>query len=225
MEHSLLKTDPNRDMVISFLTIRKAIGWLGIALPVVVYLGTWLFGGYSLLKPSISDYYYTVTGGVLVGVLSAVALFLFTYKGPAPIDGILSGIAAVFALGVALFPCNITGHDYRGIIICRDDDTVRNTIHYVSASGFFIVLSVMSLWLFRRTHPGQKPKGQKKNRNNVYLVCGIIMLLAMAVILSLKVFHLGVRLADWHLTYWCELVALWAFGTSWLVKGEMILKD
>jgi len=195
MKNSLLQTDPDRDMVISFLTIRRAIGWLGIALPPVVYLVTWLFGDYSLLKPSISDYYYTVAGSILVGVLCAVALFLFTYKGPAPIDGILSGVAAIFALGVALFPCNITGHDYRGIIICRDDDSVRNGIHYISAAGFFIVLSIMSLWLFRKTHPGQKAKGQKKNRNNVYLICGIIMLLAMAVILSLKAFHLGDRLA------------------------------
>jgi len=37
---------------------------------------------------------------------------------------------------------------------------------------------------------------------------------------SLKPFY------DAHkLVFWGESVSLWAFGTSWLVKGEFMLKD
>ncbi|WP_428331621.1 hypothetical protein [Mucilaginibacter sp.] len=220
----LLADDPNRDMVISFRTIRRAVGWLGIALPVVCYFGTWIFGACSVLKPSISDYFYTIMGSVLVGVMCAVALFLFTYKGPAKIDGILSGLAATFALGVAFFPCNVSDGQYACNIICRQPSELRNTIHYCSATGFFIVLALMSLWLFRRTNK-KDPAKPKRSRNTVYLVCGLIMVAAMAGILSLKVFHLGEKLAWLRPTYWLELIALWAFGISWLVKGEIVLKD
>lgn len=150
----LFKADPNRDMVISFRALRKSVGWLGILLPVLVYAGSFVFNNCSTLKPSISDYFYTIMGSVLVGVLCAVALFLFTYKGPAPIDGLLSSMAAVFALGVAFFPCNVTGGQSYCNIISREPNELRNAIHYCSASGFFIVLAIMSLWFFRKqTNP------------------------------------------------------------------------
>jgi len=68
---ALFETDPNRDMIISFCTIRRAVGWLGIALPVVCYLGTLLLGNCDVLKASISDYYYTIMGTTLVGILCA----------------------------------------------------------------------------------------------------------------------------------------------------------
>lgn len=221
---ALLKTDPHRDMIISFRAIRKSVGWLGILLPVAVYTGTLIFSSCSTLKPSTSDYFYTTMGSVLVGVLCAVALFLFTYKGPAPIDEIMSSLAGVFALGIALFPCNVTGGQTYCNIITRESDPLRNTIHYCSAAAFFIVLAIMSLWLFRKTDK-HNPGVMKRSRNGVYLVCGIIMLAAMAALLSLKIFHLGEKLGYLKPTFWLELIALWAFGISWLVKGELVLKD
>ncbi len=32
-------------------------------------------------------------------------------------------------------------------------------------------------------------------------------------------------LDDMHPVFWLESIALWAFGISWIVKGEIILKD
>lgn len=224
MINKLLWTDRNRDMIISFMTIRKAVGWLGIGLPVVLYLGTLLIGECGILKASISDYFYTNMGSVFTGILCAVALFLFTYKGPAPIDGILSSLAALFALGVAFFPCNVSGCHYDCNIIFRPSNGLRNLIHYCSAAGFFIVLATMSIWLFRKSNK-PNPGLRKRSRNNVYLVCGIIMLIAMAGILAVTVFHLGEKLYPLRPTFWLELIALWAFGISWLVKGELVLKD
>jgi hypothetical protein len=224
MKNKLLWTDRNRDMIISFTTIRKAVGWLGIGLPVVLFFGTLVIGDCSILKASVSDYFYTIMGGVFVGVLCAVALFLLTYKGPAPIDGIISSIAAIFALGVAFFPCNVSGGHYDCNIINWQPDNTRNMAHYCSASGLFIVLSIMSLWLFRKSNK-PNPDGRKKSRNTVYFICGIVMLAAMGLILALKVFHLGEKLYYLRPTFWLELIALWAFGISWLVKGELVLKD
>jgi hypothetical protein len=68
----------------------------------------------------------------------------------------------------------------------------------------------------------------KKIRNGVYKICGIVIILSIACIALLNFPPIeklnGVK--DFRLwTFVFEALALFAFGTSWLVKGEMILKD
>ena len=36
---------------------------------------------------------------------------------------------------------------------------------------------------------------------------------------------LKVKLEALHYVFWFETIALWSFGVSWLVKGELIIKD
>src|SRR5476651_1255948 len=97
----------NTKLELSYLQIRRSVGWLGIALPVILPIGTYIFSACNQIKPSISDYYYTITGSILVGILCGVALFLYSYKGFNNWDRISSNIAAVCALGVAFFPTNV----------------------------------------------------------------------------------------------------------------------
>ena len=66
---------------------------------------------------------------------------------------------------------------------------------------------------------------QKKSRNQVYLICGIIMIVAMATMLVLKLFGLSEKYYSLRPTFCLETITLWAFGISWLVKGEVVLKD
>src|ERR1700712_3511143 len=103
----LAKKNPGNDFQLSYLQIRRSVGVLGIALPVLVSVGTILFSNCAHLKGSISDYYYTIMGSVLVGILCGVSLFLYSYKGFNKWDKISSNIAAVCALGVAFFPMNV----------------------------------------------------------------------------------------------------------------------
>ena len=77
-----------RSLIISYMTLRQAIGWLGILLPFALLIGNYLISlvtdfetGCNPFKMSISDYYYTRMGEVFVGTLCAVALFLFCYNG------------------------------------------------------------------------------------------------------------------------------------------------
>src|SRR5262245_32688916 len=64
---------------------RQLIGLMGALLP----LGVWLVAGWRPTPPlrrwellgSVSSYYYTGGGVVFVGLLSALAVFLLTYKG------------------------------------------------------------------------------------------------------------------------------------------------
>ncbi|GGH08285.1 hypothetical protein [Mucilaginibacter phyllosphaerae] len=217
----------NSDLELSYLQIRKAVGVLGIILPIIIVAGTFIFGKCKTIEPSISDYYYTIMGNVLVGILCGVSLFLYSYKGIDNWDRVASNLACVFALGIAFFPTNYDhcSHCIRCKIISRDNNDLRSIIHFGSAALFFIVLACMSLFLFTRTKNKGQMTRQKRKRNLVYRICGIIMLLAIGTIALLKVTSLGTLIVAYNPVFWLETIALWAFGSSWLIKGEFLLKD
>jgi hypothetical protein len=64
---------------------RRVIGVLGLVLPALLYLLAGMRPTDGLPRwdslNSISAYYYTGAVGVFVGVLFALSLFLFTYRG------------------------------------------------------------------------------------------------------------------------------------------------
>ena len=214
----------NTGLELSYLELRRAIGWLGIALPIVLAIGTLLIGDCSVIKDSISDYYYTIMGCVLVGVLCGVSLFLFSYKGFNNWDWVTSNMAAIFALGVAFFPMVVKdGHDQCNIL-CRSDSPWRNNTHYGSAALFFITLAYMSIFLFTKTDK-QRITKKKKIRNKIYKACGIIMIASILLIASLRIKCVYEILSPFKPTFILETIALWAFGFSWLTKGEFLLKD
>src|SRR6478609_4598619 len=101
IEHFLKKK--NNQFELNYLQIRRSVGILGIALPIAVSVGTLLFCKCGMLLDSISNYYYSIMGNVFTGILCAVSLFLYSYKGPDRIDNYASSLACVFALGVAFF--------------------------------------------------------------------------------------------------------------------------
>lgn len=217
-------------------TLRKLIGILGMSLPLLL----WLFLGiasnhYSVLE-SISHYYYTRAGSVFTIIVSLLAIFLFVYKGREPIDFYLSGIAGLFALCVLLFPTgNLvpelgdTSRPYATTYIApAANSDFRETFHYISAAIFLLSLAFMSLLLFTRSRVSLKQRGRNKHiRNWIYVGCGIIMIVAILVIFIGG--FLGAIPEDTYdrlsLTFWMETIAIEAFGFSWLVKGEAILKD
>lgn len=220
MPEKFIKEDPR---IISFQTLRKAVGWLGICLPLALILVTAIVGNCTCLQDSVSHYYYTASGDLFVGVLCAVALFLFAYKGyKGDSDNLWTSLAGFFALCVALFPTNNNSADSCAIIHLPDNE-LRRIIHYGSASAFFLILSGISLFLFTRSK-GEKTR-EKKMRNKVFKVCGIVILAAVIAI-GIYGFTKGEnRWGKYKPVFWLEWLALLAFGISWLVKGELVLKD
>jgi len=209
----------DESLVISYLTLRKAIGFLGISLPFTVSLGAWLIFRTGM-QSSISNYYYTGTRDVLVGTLWAIGFFLFSYRGYERIDRVAGILGCVFALGTALFP---TAPEI-------DPSNTAKWIGYIHqgcAGLFFFTLIFFSLFLFTKTKPHGTPTRRKLQRNLVYRVCGI----AMAVCILLMTFYTFLpeaataSLKAYHPIFWLETIAILAFGVSWIVKGEAILKD
>ena len=208
---------PNNSLVLSYLDLRKAIGIIGIALPFVVAIGKIIFES-SGIQSSISSYYYTVRRDVFVGSLCAIAVFLMSYRGYERKDDIAGRLACLFALATAFFPtapdANATGRD-----------TVIGTVHLLSAALFFLTLAFFALVLFRKTNPDKPPTRRKQQRNMVYTVCGYAIIACIALIVLVKFLPDDSPVQKLAPIFWLEAAAIVAFGVSWFVKGEAILKD
>lgn len=199
-----------QDAIVSYRTLRRVVGLLGIGLPVVVAVwGFFLLGGVRL-EPSISDYYALRTRDAFVGILFTIGWFLFTYYGYDARDNRAGNVACVAALGVALFPVNGTA--------------AEATVHFASATVLFLTLAYFSLALFTKTGPGA-PTPRKLLRNRIYRTCGVIMLACIALIaLAHRVMTPAQRDAT-SAVFWLESLALWVFGISWFVKGDTLFRD
>ncbi|OUJ68174.1 hypothetical protein BXP70_28100 [Hymenobacter crusticola] len=226
-------TDTNPSLI-SYLTLRKTIGLLGLLLPVLLVVGSMVFSTckWPDLQSSISGYYHTIMRDLLVGILCIVAFFLFAYKGYSQVDALAGKAACVFALGVAFFPtrldepfttCTIkpvfATYWVSGLLTV---DAVSK-IHYLSAALLFATFTFFSLVLFTKSQ-GEQTR-QKRKRNLIYRVCGVIMALCIGLLGFYFAFLEHTRLSTYKPVFWLEALALWAFGVSWLTKGEFIFKD
>jgi hypothetical protein len=218
-----MSTNQNGSMIISYLTLRKLIGILGIALPVIVVLGG-ILQPVFFIQSSISSYYYTNMRDFFIGLLSVVALFLISYKGYEKIDNIVGNMSGAFALGIIFFPTAMLCDNDVNVGIFLIGDKISDFIHLTFAALFFLSLSFNSLFLFTKYNPDTLTE-EKKKRNIIYRVCGIIMLLAI-VCIAVYVFLLKhTCVSKLHPVLFFEGIALLAFGISWLIKGETFFKD
>jgi hypothetical protein len=220
-----MQTDNNNAFVISYLNLRIGLGFVGFFLPIILVAGTWGLADCTQLQPSISHYYYTIMGDYFVGSLCAVAMFLFFYKGVDKQDGIVANFAAIFALLVAFFPTNPSA-DSICQYISTNKITSVNAVHYSAAGLLFASFAYFSIFLFTKTDPTKEMTAHKKMRNRIYKTCGFIIIICVALIAVYNfVGNLETTFAKYKPTLVLESIALFAFGTSWITKGEMILKD
>jgi len=220
--------DENRK-VISYYAMRRNIGILGMALPFVLIIGSVLFYGCCILQISISQYYHTGMRDFFVGILSFVAMFLFAYRGHTKVDRIAGIIAGTGALGVAFFPPEIVEVVKSCTFGCVKSNEWKTIVHLLSALLFFTTLAFFSIFLFTRTYrkEGYIMSNEKIKRNRIYRISGILILLCLLFIILYRWLLMGKYpvLDDLKPMFWFETIALISFGTSWLVKGQVVLKD
>jgi hypothetical protein len=200
----------NKYLLVSYLSLRRIIGILGIALPIVCAAGCFIAGSCKGLEPSISHYYGTDTRNLFVGILCTVSCFLYTYRGYESIDNIMGNIACIFGLGVAFFPTTSLS-------------PVIHAVHVICAAGMFLTLAFFSIFIFTKSDVDPTP--QKKSRNKVYVSCGYAIIIFLILITVCNLFLRDTAVWSIRPVFWLESLVLWAFGISWIVKGEMILKD
>ena len=195
--------------------LRIMIGVLGMLLP-------WLVAIITLSWPgSISETYYSwfATGTFMV-VLGSASLLLCCYDGYDKVDDITATVAGVFGLLICVFPMTYLPDPELRTGVFHLVSSTSNIFHSISAFCFFGVLAFMSFFLFTKTN-GNMTK-QKKIKNIIYRICGIGMI-GSFLLLLLNFFDW----APYNLTWIVEAIALFFFGTSWIVKSDAIpfLKD
>jgi hypothetical protein len=195
---------------------RQLIGYLGLLLPIVLYLMAGVRSTAGLqpwrLLRSVSAYYYTGAVSIFVGVLFALSLFLFAYRGyeHEKIDRIIGKIAGAAALGVPLFPTKPPP----GLLGPNWWTCIMDKVHQVSAIILFGSFILFAVWLFRKSRiPRFRDRPlEKQARDTVCLLCGIAMILSMMWALIASFFDGSI--------FWPETIAIEAFAVSWLAKGE-----
>jgi hypothetical protein len=181
-------------------TMKAIVGAIALGLPLAV-------DALAQGLDSISEAYHR-GGPALVwfaGCLFAIAAFLASYNGKDRLESWLSRVAAVAALGVALFPCQ-----------CARPLVALPGVHAVSAVVMFGVLSAMCVIFFRRASTKGYP--QAAIRKLIYAGCLVVILGAMAAVAIDKLFDLDIA----RLTFYAEWAALWAFGVSWLTASRIV---
>jgi hypothetical protein len=206
--------DPDEPFVLSYLGLRKAVGIIGLTLPIVLVFGTMFVSRSAEIERSISYYYYTCMGSWFVGSLWAIGVFLLSTRGYDHRDAIAGRLACFFAIGVSLFPTSPTSKQ-----------NLVGYIHWTCAALLFLILAYFCLCLFTETARDKTPTVKKGQRNTVYRVCGWIILVSIACIPISKIPTISSVASGCQPVFWFETFAVLAFGVAWLVKGEAILKD
>ena len=210
-------------------TLRILVGFLGVLLPLVLFLFLLIDRGYGKTLESISHYYYTRASGVFVLTLSLLAIFLIVYKGKKPIDFILSTTAGVCALLVVLFPTsNISknSESFPCSVTTLNPNDFRVTLHLISAVIFLLALAAMSLFLFTKSDVPRQYRTKEKNIRNVFFrICGIIMVIAMLLAFLGSYNIIPLPMFGESLVFWMETIAVESFGFAWLIKAEVFFKD
>ena len=186
-------------------TIKLIVGIIAISLASL----TSMFASSAITSISASFYEGGWSQTIFIGFLFAIAAFLMAYNGQSKPEMILSKIAALAALGVAMFPCK-----------CDTHTEIIPNIHGVSAGLMFLILAYFCYAFFQRA----KAKGypQANARAAIYALCGIAIVLSIITLGydGLTGNSLSERIP--RLTFYGEAVGLIAFGISWLTASRSL---
>jgi hypothetical protein len=210
-------------MIVSYLTLRQMIGWIGILMPMVVRVGAMIFERITTTD-SISAYYYTGMRDVFVSTLVLVGVLLTCYRTPAWHDNVVAILAGLAGIGIGLFPMDpsyapsiLEKYPGMGGTDCYITHGVLG-YHFYCVATFFVLSAYMVLFRFSAFTPSV-PTREKRMRNRIYKLCGGAMIIAFVAIGILAWKQHGGSI------FWPETLAVVAFGAAWLVKGQVVLKD
>lgn len=206
--------DPSANqLIVSYLTLRKAIGWIGVLLPFVLLLGNLTFFS-GAIPGSVSEYYYTHMRNVFVGALWAVGVFLLAYSGYDEWDRWITNIAGAGAIATSLCP---TAPQF-GVLTFGQEFV--GYVHIGFATVTFTAFAVMSFRFTKSSGAAVTPR--KRARNRIYRTCGIAIIVSLLLAGGSLVLPESLRSAV-PFVYIFEAIAIVAFGVSWFVKGQTLL--
>ncbi len=197
-------TQPTKEEI-DHRTLKLLVGLIALTLGPL----TSFFAPADLKITSISASYY-VDGwsqSILIGFLFAIATFLLAYNGKSRTEMLLSKVAAVAALCVALFPCG-----------CDDRAEKVPHVHFASAAVMFLVLVYFCYAFYRRAR--DKGHTEAKRRAVVYALCGLVIIASIAAMVF-DTLAGEVLSKNSRFIFYCEQAGLAAFGFSWLTASRI----
>ncbi|TMM57984.1 hypothetical protein FEE95_00725 [Maribacter algarum] len=216
---------PSQPIQQSDYRIRKLIGTLGLALPVLLPLSE------GMLLSSMSHYYYQpLSSLIFVIILASFGLFLLSYKGykidsktEKISDDLLTNIGGISALIVVFVPtyCLESSSPVIDEICASGEypllghiDGLKNTIHLIFAGIFIFTMGWMSKYKFTR--------GEQTSKNRFYKWCGNLVWIAIGLLVVLVIidfFNEDFQITPYDV-FFLETLAVVPFGISWFIKGE-----
>lgn len=190
----------------TYLRLRVGIAAIGVALPVVLWVGALALQGTSL-QSSMSAYYHTDMRDVFVGALFAIGIALFVYKGFSVAENVVLSLAGVMAVCVALFPTQGAG-----------ERVPANVVHGAAAIAFFACLAYVSVFRAGDTLSLIRDTRRARALEASYRALGVAMAVSPLVALAVE------RLArppegEPSAVFFVEVFGIAAFAAYWLVKS------
>ena len=170
---------------------------------------TSFFSGIPLQSISASYHAGGWSRDIFVGFLFAIFAFLVAYNGKSIPQKVLSKIAAVAALGVAVFPCK-----------CESDADVIPYAHGTFAAVMFFILAFFCYTFFQRAW--SKGHLHARFRAYIYAICGIIIVASILIIATDNLSGGIISSKIIRLTFYGENAGLVAFGIAWLTASRTL---
>lgn len=218
MQTTATPTKPAKEEVSSHI-LKFMIGVIAISLATITSLFT------KVELWSISESYWA--GGparsIFLGFLFAIAVLLFAYNGKSTKEMIMSKIAGLAAICVAMFPCDCECASKRPELAPCE---IVPSMHFSAAAVMFIILVYFCYTFYaraRKAKPGHtKVFAEAKLRSFIYAACGLTII-AVIIAVLFDYFTNGSIIARFNtFIFYAEATALIAFGIAWLVASRTI---
>jgi hypothetical protein len=222
----------------TYAATRRGLGFIAIIFPLLL-----LIGGYFLarlqLEGSMSAYYHSsplsqadellhpgthILPGVgvmrnwFVGLLFALGIILFLYKGFTRMEDYALNIAGVMGLGVALFPM-AWGNTFKGMEFTVLG--IQLSLHGTCALALFLCIGYVCIFRAADTLDLIKDAKKRKHYRVAYKWLGWAMIASpLTAFLLSSVFH-----KHNAYTFFIELAGIWVFAAYWLLKSHEISKS
>lgn len=174
------------------MTLRKAIGWIGVCLPFAVFVGNWVIFSHHIgaclvpvsnkLPDSLSGYYYSHMRDVFVGGMWSASVFLIFYRGRDRLERWVTNLAGLFAIGIALFPTTPPTSEFLQTNTCGPVTPVVlqpspygseiGIVHVVCLCGLMTMIALMA-WRFTKSYSSDEIDAMTDDDRQVELNPGL----------------------------------------------------
>jgi len=186
-------------------TIKLIIGLIAISLATL----TSSFSETPIQSISASYHEGGWSRNIFVGFLFAISAFLLAYNGRSIREMVLSKLAAISAMGVAMFPCQ-----------CGSHQEIIPYVHSISSAIMFVILTVFCYIFFRRAYA--KGHTQAMFRAYIYAFCGTTIIASILIIATDSLLGGIISSKIYRLTFFGEAAGLIAFGIAWLTASRTL---